>query len=946
MKLTAKWIWKKQRSCNIYNQTIVARKQFRSGMVQSATIRITADSFYRLYINDVWINDGPCRSWPEHFQYDQIDVSSKLRPGTNQIRVIAQYYGCGTMHEIPQQSGLLVQLDLKLATGKNKTVISDATWDVAEAKGWISNIPIDSISKGPAEFYDARRENQLKFSKAHVLYDTDQGPWKNLNPRDVALLTKKPVSFKSFIGVNIVKAEGLNFCIPVTRLMHPGLIEANSSTARPLAIATILKISKKSTITVITEGFRDGGFRFAIDGRQNPTGRYNLSSGKHILLAFPDKLLGHDKEISIRFINANKIKLINPVNPNHENPWCFIPFSEFALAKNDMLWPDQLNDDPEISVAIRGFAQITEQMLKLVSDQERFIAKLGSRAKCIPSKKMFVEDSYWQFAHRKVVGDGRGHVINPVGLMHNNNEVTTVKPCTSGNIELVYDLGRQNIGYYSIELNAEEGVQVDIYGIEYIDPHGNLQHTTHVRNGMRYITRAGLNRFVSLKRRSGRYLFITIRNNKQPVRIHHIALIESTYPVNYAGDFKCSDARLEKIWDISAHTLKLCMEDVFTDCPLYEQTLWVGDARNEAVFAYHVFGAADLAKRCIKLAAQSLERFPIVGCQVPSSWDVLLPAWSFLWGISVWDYYWYTGDKKFLRQMFGAVIENLKGAEKFITDNGLFSAPFWNLFDWAPIDYEHKTVLYNSMFIIGAIDAALKCAEVSGNSKHVSWLRQFRNRLKKAVNHHWDSKKKTYPDSIHDDGAISRSTCRHTSFLSILYDIIEKKNLPHALKNIMDPPEEMVRVCSPFAMMYLYEALEKVGREDDIIESIYDNYLPMLEVDATTVWEMFPSGTLKPEGFPTRSHCHAWSSAPVYFLNRIILGVKQTAPGAREFEISPRLNGLSRAKGAIATMHGPLTIDWRLEGKKLSMKITAPDTVRFKFIRNQTHKGLNIILDG
>ena len=159
---------------------------------------------------------------------------------------------------------------------------------------------------------------------------------------------------------------------------------------------------------------------------------------------------------------------------------------------------------------------------------------------------------------------------------------------------------------------------------------------------------------------------------------------------------------------------------------MYEQTLWVGDARNESLFAYGAFGAYDLGARCIKLAAQSLERYPIVGCQVPSSWDCLLPAWSFLWGISVWDYYWHTGDKKFLKKLWPAVIKNLKGAESLIDKKtGLFSGPFWNMFDWTDIDQQQKTVLHNSMFIVGAIEAALKSAKVLGDKKQISWLIKF-----------------------------------------------------------------------------------------------------------------------------------------------------------------------------------------------------------------------------
>jgi hypothetical protein len=92
MSLKAKWIWKKQRDYNQYNQTIIARRAFRLGQIDRAVIRITADSFYRLYINGKWVNDGPARSWPEHYQYDRIDVTSYLKVGNNEIKVMILWH--------------------------------------------------------------------------------------------------------------------------------------------------------------------------------------------------------------------------------------------------------------------------------------------------------------------------------------------------------------------------------------------------------------------------------------------------------------------------------------------------------------------------------------------------------------------------------------------------------------------------------------------------------------------------------------------------------------------------------------------------------------------------------------------------------------------------------------------------------------------------------------
>lgn len=952
MELCAKWIWKQQQQYNYYNQTIIARKRFRLSQVSEATIRITADSYYRLYINDEWVNDGPCRSWPEHFQYDQIDVTSYLKAGNNEIKIIARYFGTGDFHHVPQQAGLLVQLDAKLRSGRTKTIISDQTWHIANAKAWITNTPKISAQMEPTEYYNACRENRFRFTNARILFDADKGPWKNLKRRDVALMTKKPFPFKAFVGTNIVRTEGINYCIPVVRLMHPGLIEANRNVHSPIGLATLLKVKNKCTITLksefrlpadLAEGVGDENLKITVDGKHNSNDRYNLSPGTHLILMFTRYVCSHDKELAIRFIKPAQVKLENPLNAQHENPWCFIPFKEFAFAKDDLQWQWFFEENPEAQEMVSNYNELTDEILKKVVNKKTFLAVLRNRAKCIPSEKMFVRDPYWQFRYRQVIADGIDQVDNPANLIHDNAESTVVKPRTKGDVELVYDLGEQNCGYYCFELIADEGVVVDIFSIEYINPDGKLQFPEDNRNGMRYITKQALNRFISLKRRSGRYIFITLRNQKLPVQIRNIQLIESTYPVNYIGSFSCSDTRLNRIWEISACTMKLCMEDTFTDCPLYEQTLWVGDARNESLFAYNLFGSTDIAKRCIQLAAQSLDKYPIVGSQVPSSWDCLLPAWSFLWGISVWDYYWFTDDTKFLKKIFPAVIKNLKGAETFVDKRGLFSGPFWNMFDWAGIDQDHKTVLHNSMFLVGCINAALKCAKVLGDQTHTIWLQRFRRQLRRSINNFWNEKKKAYPDSIHDNGLISDSISQHTSFLSILYGIIEKKNIKDALKNVINPPQAMVRVGSPFAILYLYETLEKMHLEEEIIKSIYNSYLPMLDADATTVWESFSTGTTGKNNFPTRSHCHAWSAAPVYFLDRIILGIRQTSPAGKSFEIRPQITkGITWAKGTAATANGPIKVSWSLSGKLLKVKITAPEKTKVKFTRNKTHKGKRI----
>ena len=942
--LSAQWIWKHQASYTPYQQTVLARKVFRLSSakeVEEACLRITADGQYRLIVNDEWVNDGPCRSWPEHFQYDQLDLAPYLVDGNNDILVIARHWSDGNFHTVPRQAGLLVQMDLLMAGGHSRSIVSDSSWQVAEAKAWLVETPNVSIQMEPQEFYDARLEDQLDYAPAEVLFPADGGPWQDLHPRDSALLTRKPLPPRAFMGANLVRPnQDLVFCVSAARLANPGLVEANRSTSCQGGMAALLELDQLAEISFSTEGFT-----LSVDGITTASGIYALPEGRHFILAFSSGLFGHDKDRSLRLLEPPAgLLLTNPLDPDCDNPWCWIDLPEFAYRGDDMVWPEIAGLDGERERLAARYQKEITRLLREVKDLGSFFHKLALKARLLSASEMFVRDTHWPFLNRIVLGSALKCVENPSAALYDNPEYTTIRPSAEGDIELAYDLGEQSVGYYNFDLSAEEGVAVDIYGVEYIDPQGNIQHTWGNANGMRYVTRAGVNRFTALKRRAGRYLFVTFRNLRTPLRLRKLQLVESTYPVDQQGWFDCSDSHLSRIYEISARTLKLCMEDTFTDCPLYEQTLWVGDARNEALFAYSTFGAQDLARRCMRLTAQSLDRYPIAGCQVPSGWDVLLPAWSFLWGISVWDYFHYTADLAFVGEMWPAVLRNLEGAAGLLDEHGLFSGPFWNMFDWLGIDDRHNTVLHNSLLLVGAIEAAQKMATVLSEDTSAAWLAEFRTSLIANINRLWDPspERTAYPDSIHADGSLSASMSMHTSFLALLYDVLPKKYTVDALANLLHPAEEMVKVGSPFAMLYLYEALEKTGQMETILTSIYENYVPMLKAGATTVWEVFPSSPSRPKNFPTRSHCHGWSSVPLHFLPRIILGQRSLEPGSRVFEISPRPGSLSWAKGAVATPHGPVQISWSLEGKRLHLEAHAPPGVKLRFVTNQDLARLQI----
>jgi hypothetical protein len=726
-----RWIRDARLDRHGYNQTVIATRTFTADACRKAVIRITADSCYRLFINGQWIQDGPSRAYPEHYLYDEIDVTEFLQNGENELKIIARYYGVGLMKDLCTEAGLLAQLDLEI-DGGCVTIGTDCTWLTSPAVAWKSRTPKIGCQMEPFESYDAQLENGLKFQPAHEAYPAHAAPWKDLSAAQTLPLTRSPRK-AWLIQARIVERQPPHWSVPVTRLCHPGVIEMNRKTGRPLALAAILPLEQEAAFD-----FSSDGWRVFIDGTERD-GTTALKAGTHELLFFVRNFFGHhDKDLPFPFRNLPA------------NKWQALVFPEPNFAGNEMVW-DWFRDpaaeeaerhwsEKQAVLASTPFAELTEKYALPVTEDE-----------------LFYEDPDAALKNRRPLR------TLETGLTH-------LHPNPEGELELCFDFGAETVGYFFFELEAPAGTVIDLNAVEYIRKDGAVQHTVTNRNGLRYSTKEGANRFTSLKRRGGRYLFVTLRNQSGPVNIREIGIIESTAPVEPRQPQNSGDEELDQIRQLCERTLQLCMEDTFTDCPLYEQVCWIGDARNEALYAYRAFGDTRVARRSLELGAQSLERYPLVGAQIPSAWDCILPAWSFLWGIAVKEYFEFTCDLEFLKEFMPAVRKNMDGARSYIDpETGLFRAKFWNLLDWADIDHEHEIVMHNSMLLVGALQAAEACADAL--DENVDEFKSSRLKLTEAINRWWSAAKQAYPDSLHADGAPSPKTCQHTCALALMFDV-------------------------------------------------------------------------------------------------------------------------------------------------------------------------------
>ena len=75
------------------NLHVLFRDRFRLDKTEGTTIRITADDYYKLYINGRFVTQGPAPAFHFKYYFNTIDISDFVQPGENTIAVHTYYQG-------------------------------------------------------------------------------------------------------------------------------------------------------------------------------------------------------------------------------------------------------------------------------------------------------------------------------------------------------------------------------------------------------------------------------------------------------------------------------------------------------------------------------------------------------------------------------------------------------------------------------------------------------------------------------------------------------------------------------------------------------------------------------------------------------------------------------------------------------------------------------------
>ncbi|MDF2670236.1 MAG: alpha-L-rhamnosidase, partial [Paenibacillus sp.] len=344
---------------------------------------------------------------------------------------------------------------------------------------------------------------------------------------------------------------------------------------------------------------------------------------------------------------------------------------------------------------------------------------------------------------------------------------------------------------------------------------------------------------------------------------------------------------------------------------------------------YQLFGSYELVRHCLEMVPRSRSQSPLLLALMPTDWQAAIPMWTFSWIIACKEYVEFSGDSTFIEGIYPEIRDTLEAYRGFLNADGLFDTSSWNLLDWAPIDIPYVGVVTAQQAQLSQCHRiAAQMAESLGLHSEAESLREYADQMKKVIQEFlWDEEGQVYLDGIHRrTGKPSTTRSLQTHVLLYLADCLGERQAAIIEKKLLDPPEDWVKIGSPFFSFYMFEVWQRFGELERTLEQIRTDWGQMIRYGATTTWETF-------NVFP-RSHAHAWSAAPAFVLGNQVLGVEKLEDGFRKIRVKPPATKLLWAEGMIPTAYGRMDVSWSKEADKPTMRLSVPQGIQIEPMLN------------
>ncbi len=415
-----------------------------------------------------------------------------------------------------------------------------------------------------------------------------------------------------------------------------------------------------------------------------------------------------------------------------------------------------------------------------------------------------------------------------------------------------------------------------------------------------------------------RFAYVELLDKNASLRLMAIDATAVYRDLDYIGSFECDDERVNEIWRTAAYTVHVNMQNLLWDGIKRDRLVWIGDMHTEVMTILSVFGQSDIIPRSLDAVRNET---PL------GQWMNGISSYSLWWVLIQYEWYLYKGDKEYLSQqreyltyltrlLFEKVdecgVEKLDGM-RFLDwpTSGNTEAIHCGLHALLKMTFEKDEVLLR---VLGEDELADKCSELT------------------------EKMKKHIPDTGNNKPAAALLA------LSGIGDAAELN------ENVIAPLG--AKGYSTFFGYYILAAKHMAGDVKGAVEDMKKYWGGMLDMGATTFWEDFDIDWMKnasridepvPDGKVDihatyggycykqfrHSLCHGWSSGPVPFAARHLLGVEILEPGGGCVRVKPDIADFKYIKGSVPTPHGIIKVyAERRDNGEVYTKIDVPDGIK------------------
>ncbi len=593
--------------------------------------------------------------------------------------------------------------------------------------------------------------------------------------------------------------------------------------------------------------------------------------------------------------------------------------------------------------------------------------------------------------------DCKGH-IKKLNNSDALNGYTSIYRNSNESSYLVLDFGKEVTGYFYIEIETSSE---DLIEIQYGPTRESIVFTKKVKPNIS----KGL--FVDNQYIVGRYVKISVTSDaviptEVFISFKRVGLKFSAYPCIYRGNFLSDNELLNKIWKMGAYTLQLCMQKnvlssepytdrlssrqkkfinewrniysdyTLVDGPRRDREVWIGDLRTEALTAYYAFDAANVVKSSLMIFYDLQKSSGVI--PVSSGTWQNFEEYYLWWIISVWENYFYTGNKEFLKSIYPGIK---------------------SLLDWILFNCDERGFIYNSKswmwtfpregyssatqcILYYALKCSIKIENTLGNKEAVSQLETLVNKIHKNINlEFWDDSKGVYIEKINSlktqNPVFSDTNCYCVIFgiaddmkkvrvlsylknnmwtkygsttidkkvedidvnsLTTQYAFWDRRNNSEDILDLMWPHNKQIW---PFMNGYEVEANFLCGNIKAAFELIMNCWGNMANGETGTFWELVDAenGCFTTKSLykyskedVMNSASHGWSGWITYIISSYILGVRVINPGFQKVLFSPNLGDLKWIEGSVPTPYGDIRICIKDVDDKYFVTIDKPNNIK------------------